>query len=392
MNSEKLWTKNFVTLSLINFLVFLIHLLLMVIIATYAISRFNVSTSMAGLVASIFIIGALIGRFGTGRVIEEIGGRRVLIAGTVFFIIVVVLYFASFTLTALILVRFLHGVAHAITSTATGTIVAKIVPAKKRGEGIGYYGMSVILASALGPFIGLVLIQHVNFNVVFFLASAIAVAVFFISLAVNEPFDASSRTDDVKTATRFRVSDFFEYQAIPISVVALIIGFSGSVVIAFISLYAAEIHLEEAAGLYFVVNAIASLVSRPVSGRLFDLKGANFVIYPCLFIYAAGMLLFSQAGHGLVLLLAGAAIGVGYGNFMSCAQALSLKAVSPRRFGLATATYYVFLDFGIGIGPYLLGFLIPWTGYRGLYLIISILILATLPLYYFLLGRKEANG
>ena len=107
--------------------------------------------------------------------------------------------------------------------------------------------------------------------------------------------------------------------------------------------------------------------------------------------FALGMLLFSQAGHGISLLLAGALIGLGYGNFISCAQAISIKDVLPHKLGLATATFFIFVDLGFGVGPYLLGFLIPFTGYRGLYLIMAILILATIPLYYFLYGRKVSS-
>jgi len=391
MNLEKLWTKDFVTLSMINFLVFVVHLLLMVIIATYALDRFHVSTSTAGLVASIFIIGALVGRFGTGRVIESIGCKKVLMGGAVCFMAVVALYFVSVSLSVLLLIRFLHGVAHGITSTATGTIVAKIIPDKRRGEGIGYYGLSIVLASALGPFAGILLIQYIDFKAVFLVTSAIAAAVFFIAFFVHEPAQTPSKQDEARPANTFRLSDFFELKAVAVSVIAGIIGFSGSILIAFMSLYASEIHLEKAASLYFMVNAVASLISRPVSGRLFDLRGANFVIYPSLALYAGGLLLFSQAGSGAILLLAGAVIGVGYGNFMSCAQALSLKGVSPNRFGLATSTYYVFLDFGIGIGPYLLGALVPLTGYRGLYFLMAVLGLATIPVYYFLQGKKTAT-
>jgi predicted MFS family arabinose efflux permease len=190
---------------------------------------------------------------------------------------------------------------------------------------------------------------------------------------------------------RFHISGFFEAKAIPVSIISLIIGFSGSIVIAFISLYSKEIHLEKAASIYFVVSAAATLVSRPLAGRLFDLRGENFVVYPCIFLYALGMFLFSQASHGVTLLLAGAVIGLGYGNFMSSAQTIAIKSVRPHRFGLATATYYVFLDLGISIGPYLLGSLIPFTGFRGLYLLMAVLALTTLPLYYVLHGRKASS-
>jgi MFS family permease len=103
------------------------------------------------------------------------------------------------------------------------------------------------------------------------------------------------------------------------------------------------------------------------------------------------MLLFSQANHGITLLLAGALIGLGYGSVISCAQAISIKGVPLHRLGLATSTFFIFVDLGFGIGPYLLGSLVPFTGYRGLYLMMVIVILATIILYYFLHGRKVSS-
>ncbi|MDD4092418.1 MAG: hypothetical protein PHQ63_07635, partial [Smithellaceae bacterium] len=61
----------------------------------------------------------------------------------------------------------------------------------------------------------------------------------------------------------------------------------------------------------------------------------------------------------------------------------------PHRMGLAITTFFIFVDLGFGIGPYLLGALVAVTGYRGLYVIMTLVILATIPIYYVLLGRKE---
>lgn len=388
MNKGRLWTKDFITASVINFFVFLIHFLLLVTIASYAVDKFHASTNIAGLVAGIFIIGALIGRLGTGRIIEDIGSKRILIVSTLFFIITSVLYFAAINLFLLIIIRFLHGIVFGVASTATGTIVAQIIPHGRRGEGIGYYSIGAILAVALGPFVGVLLIQHVDFKMIFIFNSILAVISFAISFVVSEPTYESPRQDQVKAVKSFQISNFLEFKAIPISIIILVIGFSYSGVLTFISLYTKQIHLEEAASFYFLVYAITVLLSRPFSGRLFDIRGANFVVYPCLFIFAMGMLLFSQANQGISLLLAGAIIGFGYGNFISCAQAISIKEVPPHRFGLATSTYFIFVDLGFGVGPYLLGSLVPFTGYRGLYLMMTIVILATIPLYYFLHGRK----
>ena len=307
----------------------------------------------------------------------------------IFFIITSALYFAAINLSLLIIIRLLHGIAYGIASTATGTIIAQIIPVNRRGEGIGYYSMSVILAVALGPFVGILLIQHVDFTMIFIVTSILAVINFAMSFVVSESAYKSPGQDrEVKAAKGFQISNFLELKAVPISIIALIIGFSYSVVLTFMSLYTKQIHLVEAASFFFLVYAVTVLVSRPFAGRLLDVKGANIVVYPCLFIFAIGMLLFSQSHHGITLLSAGAIIGLGYGNFLSCAQAISISVAPPHRLGLATATYFIFLDVGFGIGPYLFGFLVPFTGYRGLYLMMVIVILVAIVLYYFLHGRK----
>ena len=388
MNKERLWTKDFITIAVTNFLIYVVFYLLMVVIASYAVTKFHASTGIAGLVSGIFIIGILFGRLGAGRIVEDVGSRKVLIAGTMFFIITSASYLAAINIPILIIIRFLHGFAYGVASTATGTIVAKIIPDARRGEGIGYYSMSQILATALGPFMGIMLSQRVDFNIIFIVTSIIAAISFVISFIVVEPARKEPRQDQGKAVKSFQISNFLEFKAIPISIIVLIVGFIYSAVLTFISLYSKQLHLEEAASFFFLVYAITVIVSRPFSGRLLDLKGTNFVVYPCLLIFAAGMFLLSQASHGIALLFAGAIIGLGYGNFLSCGQAISIKGAPSHRLGLATATYYIFLDVGFGVGPYLFGSLVPFTGYRGLYLMTAMVILLTIILYYFLYRGK----
>jgi len=387
LNEKNLWTKDFVTIAVINAIIFLTHFLLIVTIASYAVDEFHASTDVAGLVAGIFIIGALIGRLGTGRIIEGIGSKKVLLVGTMLFIVTSALYFAAVSLPLLIIIRLLHGIVFGAASTATGTIVAQIIPPSRRGEGIGFYSIGAILAVAIGPFIGIFLIHHADFRMIFVLTSLLAAASFALSFAVNKPVYEKPVFESA-AADRFRLSDFMEYKAIPISLIIMIIGFSYSGLLTFISLYAKEIHLEKAASFYFLVYSIAVLVTRPLSGRLMDIKGANFVVYPCLLLYAAGMLIFSQATAGIMLLAAAVLIAMGYGNFFSVAHAVSIRGIPPHRMGLAITTFFIFVDLGFGIGPYLLGALVAVTGYRGLYVMMALVILASIPLYYFLMGRK----
>jgi MFS family permease len=385
---EKLWTKDFVIVSVINFFIFLAHFLLFVTIASFAVDAFHATTDLAGLVAGMFIIGALVGRVVTGRFIEGIGSKKILIAGALSCIFSSALYFVAASLPLLIMIRLLHGITFGVVSTATGTMVAQIIPPLRRGEGIGFYSMGAILAVALGPLIGIFLIHHTDFNMIFACTLLLAAMSFALSFTVSSPiYDAPVPDPSVREGT-FKLTDYLEYRSIPISIIILLAGFSYSGVLTFISLYAKEIHLEKAASFYFLVYAITLMISRPFSGRLMDLKGADFVVYPCLFLYAAGMLIFGLSVTGIMLLAAAILFALGYGNFFSCAQALSIKDVPPHRMGLAVTTYFIFVDLGFGLGPYVLGLFVPHTGYRGLYLMMTLVILSSVLLYYVLLSRR----
>lgn len=72
----------------------------------------------------------------------------------------------------------------------------------------------------------------------------------------------------------------------------------------------------------------------------------------------------------------------------SCTQAIAIKLTPPHRMGLATSTFFIFLDAGLGFGPYLLGFFIPTLNYSTLYIILAFVVLASSALYYLLHGKK----
>ncbi|MGE7935091.1 MFS transporter [Viridibacillus arvi] len=392
MSKEKLWTKDFIIVSLINFLITLIFFMLMVTIASFAKSEFNASTSMAGLVSSIFIIGTLMGRLVTGRIIGDVGSKKTLLIGLIAFSATTALYFGAFNLPLLLANRFLHGLSVGIASTATGTIIAQLIPPTRRGEGIGYYSMSAIMATAIGPFVGILLTQiFPDFYMIFLINLGLSFICLATFLLVKVPQQVATKSSQTEKASNsgFKLSNFIETKAVPISFVALVIGFSYSGVMSFLSFYSESINLVTAGSYFFLIYAIVILLSRPFTGRLMDTKGANIIVYPSLIIFAIGMTLFSQASSGIILLLAAALIGLGYGNFNSIAQALAIKVTPNHQLGLATSTYFIFYDFGLGVGPYLLGFLVPVFGYRHLFLSMVIVILISIVLYYFLHGRKD---
>lgn len=387
---DKIWTKNFISVALINFLAVLMFYLLIVTIGSYTIKTYDASTSMAGLVSSIYVIGALVGRLMTGRLIEKTGPSKILIIGVIGFFITSCFYFIEIHIAFLLVVRFIQGVFVGIIGSAAGTIIAYILPANRKGEGIGYYSLSAILATAIGPFIGLLLMKFEHGNTIIFgfnvfLSLCMIVMLAFIKIEITF---VSKKNEQQSESKQSFISKVMEPKSIPISFVALLIGFAYSGVMSYISPYAEEIELVTAASVFFIVYAIATIVTRPITGKLMDKKGPNIVVYPALIIFALGMYLFSTAHSSTVLLIAAAFIGLGFGNFNSIAQTIAVKVTEQHRFGFATSTYYIFYDLGLGFGPYLLGIFVPLLGFRTMFLWMVPVIIICIPLYFVLHGRK----
>lgn len=387
-SKPKLWTKNFIILSLVNFFLTLIFFLLSATIALYAVNKFNASTSQAGLVAGIFIIGALIGRLFTSPIMNKIGQKRILIIGLIFFIFTTVFYFIENGISFLLLSRFLNGITVGIATTVIGTIVALSIPESRRGEGIGYFAVSTALGTGLGPFIGLYMSQHMSFELIFTFCLLLGVLSLITAFFVNVPILKS--TPAKKENSGFKLSSLIEPKSLPISIIILMMTFTFSGVLSYINLYAMELNLMEAASFFFMVYTVAVLVSRPFTGRMIDKKGANFIMYPAIILFGIGMLLLSSASNSITLLLAGALIGLGFGNISSVSQTIAVNMAEPHRMGLATATFFIFFDLGNGFGPTILGLVIPKTGFDGLYLILGIIVFAMSVVYYFLHGKKES--
>ncbi len=380
---DRLWKRDFILVVLVNFFIYMMFYIFMAVIAPYCVERFHTSTGVAGLVSGIFLIGILVGRLWIGRIVEEVGSKKVLLIGTFLHILSSLLYMFASNVLFLLGTRFFHGISFGIAHTGAGTIAAQIIPKTRQGEGIGFYTQSQIIATALGPFLGIVVSKNLGFKAVFGASLFIALMGFLMSLVIT-PFSFSVPSR-VKKELKF--SEFIEYRAVPISLIILISGFIYFSLMTFLPLYGKKANLESAVSLFFPVYAITVIFSRPFSGRLLDLKGPNFVVYPCLLLFGLGMVFLGVSKSSFLLLLSAVIIGLGYGNFFSCGHAIAIKSVPPEKFGLATATYYIFIDIGAGVGPYIFGSFLSFMEYRSLFLLLSCVVFATLLLYHFFVKR-----
>ena len=125
---EKLFNKGFISITLVNFLVFLVYYLLMVIIAVVAQENLGATLSQAGLASGIYVIGTLLARLYVGKKLEVLGRRQTLRVGIVLYFITTLMYLYMPSLMVLYIVRLLNGFFYGTVSTATNAIVTEYIP------------------------------------------------------------------------------------------------------------------------------------------------------------------------------------------------------------------------------------------------------------------------
>lgn len=385
----RLWTKDFLSVTFVNFFMYLVHYMLIVTVTEYTIEQYHASESVGGLAAGIFIIGMLGGRLGSGRIIDNLQPKNVLLGGTIFSVIAVALYFMINSLWILMLVRFIHGIAFGFSSTATGTISSRIVPEDRKGEGIGYYGLSVTLASAFGPFLGLIFNKNLGFESIFGISLISIVIALILTFFIKKLPVLSTHIN--KEDKPKGIHAYLQKEALPISMVIILVGVAYASVLSFLSIYTEKINLVTASSFFFVVFAIVTFVTRPFTGKIYDNYGENKIMYPVIGSLMMGLIILGCTHSSLVLLISAAFIGFGYGTIVPTAQAIAIQQSPPNKMGLATSTFYIFTDFGAGMGPFILGIIIPFLGYRYLYIVMGILVFIAGVLYFFLHGRHRSQ-
>ncbi|WP_110926536.1 MFS transporter [Bacillus massiliglaciei] len=391
MEKSKLWTKDFLSISLASFFIFLIFYMLTVTLPIYVSEQLEGNAQDIGLAVTAFVVAAIILRPFAGRWLSSMGQRKILLIGAAIFLLGSFLYFSADSIVMLLLVRILHGVGFGIATTATGGIVATVIPKERSGEGMGYYATFMNLAMVIGPFLGLSVIHSLGSDTLFILCAVFSVFALGCSLLLKVPEKKMERASANSSKEKMKLSDLFERKTIPIAFVAFALSIAYSGVLSFISVYAVELDLVKTASYFFVVYAVFLLSSRPFTGRWFDRHGANRVIYPCILIFAAGIWVLSQASSGWMLLLSGGLIGLGFGTLLSSLQSVAIQAAPPKRSGTATATFFVLFDAGFALGSFLLGKLATYMSYSAIYLACSVLAFLSIGLYYLLYGRKAGK-
>lgn len=382
---KAIFSKTFIAISLINMLGLAGYYAIFVVSTQFLSEVFHASTAIAGLATGIIVIGCLVGRFFTGSIVHTAGYRRVLFCGVVLYLLTNAAYFFADSLALIFLVRFVSGIAIGIVGTVTGTIVAMVVPSQFHGRGIAYFSMSTAFALCFGPFIGIALVDTLGYSGIFTIGTVLATVnlllVPFVSVTSERKLEPH----------KLALSDFIESQLIPFSLLVCVVCLAWGNIQAFMSAYARTFDVVAAASSFFLVYAAAILISRPFSGKIYDAHGAPVILYPSLVLLTASLALLWGVHEGWSVLLAGALAGLGFGNFQSVAQVSAISMVSRERYAQATSTFYIFFDLGLGVAPYLAGYVAPHVGYDGIYGLNAIVVLLCIVWYAVLHARGKLS-
>ena len=391
--SNKLWTKDYISVCLTTFFMFLNYYYLLVTIPIYLIQDLQGNTAQAGILVAVFYVAAILIRPIAGKWIETYGIKKIFLVSLIIYLVAAFMYFFTTTLISLAVLRFVHGIGFGMVTTSTGTIVASIIPNGRKGEGMGYYGLMMNISMALGPFVGLLAITQWGSSVMF-IVSAVSVVIGTIT-----GFLISLPKEEIKVATEkpvkhkgLKMKDLIEMSALPISLVSFFFALVYASIVSFVSVYAKELQLTEIASYFFIVYVIALLISRPFTGKWFDQYGANVIMIPSIISFALGMFLLSQAEGAFLFLLSAAFIGLGWGTIFPSAQTIAIQVAPPERKSVATATFLSTMDSGIGIGSVIVGIVGAQLGYSSLYFYSSIMVLAGLVVYYLLHGKTSRSS
>ncbi|MDO4974314.1 MAG: MFS transporter [Eubacteriales bacterium] len=382
MSGNKLWSKNFILIILINFLVFMNHLMILATFPFY-IEKLGGSEAMAGLAAALFSIVAVLCRPFIGWMLNSGKRRVILVIGLLGMLLMPIGYLLLSVLYLAFICRMLHGAALAFSNTSTATIATDTIPRSRFAEGMGMFGLATALATACAPALGLALMDRLGFGALFLVgAGCAALSLVFLAL-MKLP-----KAEEKKVPLRFR--DLLDKDALPASVTALVFMFTYGALENFTAKFAAEQGLPSG-GLFFTIMAIVILLTRLVAGKVTDKHGESFFAYSCNLAMLAAFLLMGLVPNAFTYLLAAVLSGFGFGGLEPALQSMAVAIAPSERRGSANSTFLCAYDIGIGVGGGIAGSLISGLGYGKMFVLMSAFNILAVLIYHVWARRHPSS-
>lgn len=337
-----------------------------------------------------FMLAAIFTRPIIGIIMHKVNMKWLLVAALFFVTGFILLSLGQADLPYLIFLRILHGICFGLVSTLLATFATNLIPQKRLGEGIGYFGMATSLGTTLGPSLALTFVHSFTFQVTLLVTTGIAAFAFIISLMIKNTKSAPSMEQTTEKKGSIWQYAFDKRAFLPSFLVFLFyLTFSG--IVNFINGLGEEVHLGGKVSIFFLINAVVTVLIRPFSGKLYDKKGHKFLIYTASVAGIAGLLIMSAAHSFGTLMVAAVIYGVAYGIMQPTFQAWAVSRVGQDKKATANAMALSSMDLGMALGAVLLGGVAGASSYSTMYGLASILIVLLIVFYTFVMIRSKRN-
>lgn len=379
---DRLWTRDYIFVCISAFMMSFSFFILVPTLPLYLKDTFGISQALVGVVLSCYVIAVLSVRPLAGFVADTLPRKSVYLASYALFVSSFLGYFfITQTLALFILLRIFHGFSFGMLTTAGNTLVIDVMPSSRRGEGLGYYGVTNNLAMAFGPMAGLFVIASGNYTLLFLTSLITGSVGLILASLVRAPRKILEKTEFKLSADRFFLKEGLR-ACFAFFLLAMPYGMTTS----YMALYAREVGITHNAGLFFTVMAAGLISSRLHSGKRVDRGFVTETIRLgiCIaFIGAVGEALLSSVASWSIsaayvtYFVTAFLFGYGYGTMFPAYNTLFINLAPNSRRATANATYLTGWDVGIG-GGMLVGGMISESGYLYCYVLGAVFVVIAL--------------
>ncbi|MDH4266857.1 MAG: MFS transporter [Deltaproteobacteria bacterium] len=371
--SERLFTRDFVLVGVASLSHQTSFQLLLATMPLYVLQMGGRETEV-GMLMGIVAAAALAVRPASGWAVETLGRKKTMLVGPAAFATASAAYAFAGSIPVLLALRTLHGLGIGTFNTGAPTLVSDQAPISRRGEALGYFGMSQTLSQALGPAIGLFILEAWGFLWLFGISAGMALTSLALCFLLKDHYVPGP-------SRRLAWNMFVSVKALRPMILVLGMSFATGSILSFVPLYGRSQGVSNP-GFFFTIYAVVMLLSRPVCGRFSDRIGRIAVAGPGMVLISAGMGLLAFSGQWWSLGLSAAILGVGVGAAMPALMALMIDVVGPAERGGAMSTFGIGMDVGIGIGSVVQGMVVEAYGFGAAFGLIAALPLAAVAAYW----------
>ena len=352
---ERLFTPRFFLMCGFSFAVFFSAFQLFPT-APFRVRDLGGDTFAAGLFLACLTFASAVSAPFTGAMADRFGLRRTLRVGGAALTVFSVGYAALPDFRLMLALTVVHGLFWSAVLTASAAYMTGILPASRRAEGIGYWGLASVLALAVGPSVGFWLYQ-VGWHAL--CASMGLLNLFVAVIAWRLPKERPHPPHEAAVGS----GPIIEWRILVLSGTLLLYSYSYGAITSFAAMYA-EADGSAPKGIYLTVVGVAIIATRPFLGRLADRGGYVRLLLPCLALISAGLIVLATGGSRPRQVLSAVIFGTGYGTAYPVFAAYLLQRVKASRRGAAFGALIAAFDTGIGTGSLMTGWIIGVAGYR----------------------------